>query len=220
MNGVVEWMSGLELTTTHIVGIVIFFIYLLASGIAFILTFATGRGYLDLAKGLRRILERQEQNGQMADIEELSVEIHKYYESYAKLNPAVNQRYSGIISWMDDILLQTNMFNGSKSKRKRKFGIWFDEYYDTLLLVQQKFEKQYPFYRCTSSQAQLLEDIAGLGNEENKAVVENLLKKTETEFLRLNTEGKKNERSNFISIAIGVAGILVSVLLTVLQMFG
>ena len=220
MNTFLNWLSVLELSTIHIVSIVIFFLYIVASAIGFSLTYVVGRGYMDLAKGLRRILERQEKNGQMEDIEELAGEIEKYYDSYAKLNPAVNQRYSSIISWMDDILLQTNMFTNSTRGRKKKFGIWFDEYYDALFLVQQHFEKQYPFYRCTSSQSQILEDIAGMKDGENAIHVETLLKKTEAEFLRLNSEGKKNERSNYISIAIGVAGILVSVLLTVLQMFG
>ena len=220
MNAMLLWLGNLELNTMHIVCIVIFFLYILISGAGFALTFAAGRGYLDLAKGLRRILERQEQNGQLGDITELSEEIQKYYDSYVKLNPAANQRYSSIISWMDDILLQTNMFSGNTRGRKKKFGIWFDEYYDTLLLVQQQYENQYPFYRCTSSQSQILEDIAGMKQPENAASVDALLKKAEAEFLRLNSEGKKNERSNYISIAIGVAGILVSVLLTVLQMFG
>ncbi len=156
----------------------------------------------------------------MEDIEELAQEIAKYYASYSKHNPAISQRYAGIISWMDDILLQTNMFTGSSRGKKKKFGVWFDEYYDALLLVQQHFEQTDPFYRCTSGQAQILEDISGLRTEENKPSVELLIKKTEAEFLRLNTEGEKNERSNYISIAIGVAGILVSVLLTVLQMVG
>ncbi len=220
MEAVLDRIGSIELSTMHIVSIVIFFIYILVSGIAFAVTFATGRGYLDLAKGLRRILERQEANGQMEDIEELSTEIRKHYDSYAKLNPAVSQRYSGIISWMDDILLQTNMFTGSTRGRKKKFGVWFDEYYDTLILVREHYERNNPFYRCTSSQAQILEDVSGLRTEANAAHVELLLKKAEAEFLRLNSEGKKNERSNYISIAIGVAGILVSVLLTVLQMFG
>ena len=142
MNGILEWFYNMELNTLQMVSIVIFFLYLLMSGIGFVIMFAAGRGYLDLAKGLRRILERQERNGQLGDIAELSAEIRKYYDSYAKLNPAVNQRYSGIISWMDDILLQTNMFTNSTRGRKKKFGIWFDEYYDTLLLVQQLFEQQ------------------------------------------------------------------------------
>lgn len=220
MEAILKWISSLELSTGHIIGIVIFFLYILISGIGFSVTFAAGRGYLDLAKGLRRILERQEQAGQMEDIPELAEEIRKYYDSYAKLNSAVNQRYTGIISWMDDILLQTNMFSDNTRGRKKKYGIWFDEYYDTLMLVQQHFEKRYPFYRCSSGQIQILEDISGLKCEENGVMVENLLKKAEEEFIRLNSEGKKNERSNYVSIAIGVAGILVSVLLTVLQMIG
>ena len=219
MASFVNWLSSLELSTIHVVSIVIFFLYVLASAIGFAVTFAAGRGYLDLAKGLRRILERQDANKQMDDVEELAGEIRKYYISYAKLNPTVNQRYSGIISWMDDILLQTNMFSDKTRGRKKKFGIWFDEYYDTLLLVQEIFEKENPFYRCTSSQTQILEDIAGLKNEQNNIQIDALVKKAEEEFVRLNTEGKKNERSNYISIAIGFAGILVSVLLTVLQMF-
>lgn len=215
-----NWISSLELSTLHIICIVIFFLYILVSTIVFIITYVAGRSYLDLAKGLRRILERQESAGQLSDIPELSGEISKYYDSYAKLNPAVHQRYNGIIAWMDEILLQTNMFKDSTRGRKKKFGIWFDEYYDTLMLVQAYFECRYPFYRCTSSQAQLLEDICGLKTEENAAGIEKLLRKTEAEFLRLNDEGKKNQRANYVSIAIGVAGILVSVLLTVLQMFG
>lgn len=215
-----EWLSEMDLSGMHIVCIVIFFIYILGSAIGFLLMYATGRGYLDLAKGLRRILERQEAAEKLEDTLELAGDIHKYYDSYVKLNPAIHQRYSGIIGWMDDILLQTNMFAGKPRGRSRKFGIWFDEYYDTLMRVQSIFEQQYPFYRCTSSQSQLLEDIAGMKTAENAASVDGLLKKTEEEFVRLNLESKKNERSNYISIAIGVAGILVSVLLTVLQMFG
>lgn len=220
MDAFLNRFSMMELNTMQIICIVIFFLYILISGIGFVIIFAAGRGYLDLAKGLRRILERQEAGGQLDDIEELSQEIRKYFDSYAKLNPAVNQRYSGIISWLDDILLQTNMFTDNTRGRKKKFGVWFDEYYDTLILVRAYYERNNPFYRCTSSQAQILEDVSGLRTDENDAHVNVLLKKAEAEFLRLNNEGKKNARSNYISIAIGVAGILVSVLLTVLQMFG
>lgn len=220
MDKIMAWISSFELSTVNIVCIVIFLIYLLVTGIGFVMSFLVGQGYWDLARGLRRILERREQAGQLDDIEELAGEIHKYFDSYAKYNPSVNQRYASVINWMDDILLQTNMFNGSKHKKRKKFNVWFDEYYDTLNLVQQHFERRYPFYRCTSSQAQILEDISGLKSGENAIAVENIVKKAEDEFVRLSHEGKKNERTNYISIAIGVAGILVSVLLTVLQMFG
>ena len=220
MDRMMLWLNGLELSAMQIVSIVIFFIYILASAIGFMLICVAGRGYLDLAKGLRRILERQEQAGQLGDIPELSGEIRKYYERYAKMNPAVNQRYPSIICWMDDILLQTNMFSDSTRGRKKKYGIWFDEYYDALMLVQRYYEQEYPFYRCSSSQAQILKDISGLKKQENSGQIETILRKTEEEFIRMNSEGKKNERANYISIAIGVAGILVSVLLTLMQMFG
>ena len=220
MEAFINWISSFELSTGHIVSIVIFAIYLLATTIGFAVTFLMGQGYWDLARGLRRILERQEAAGQMEDIEELAGEINKYYDSYLKYNPSISQRYASVINWMEDILLQTNMFNSSKHKKAKRYGVWFDEYYDTLNLVQQHFESRYPFYRCTSSQAQILEDISGLKTDENAPVVENIVKKAEDEFVRLSQEGKKNERSNYISIAIGVAGILVSVLLTVLQMVG
>lgn len=220
MNAIMDWLSSFELSTGDIVSIVIFFVYIFVCFIGFVTAFMMGQGYLDLARGLRRILERQEQAGEMENIEELAGEIKKYFDCYAKHNPSVKQHYAGVIYWMDDILLQTNMYNGSKHRRKNKYNVWFDEYYDTLHLVQQNFEKRYPFYRCTFSQAQILEDISQLKNGENASVVENLLSKTEAEFVSLTQEGKKNERTNYISIAIGVAGILVSVLLTILQMVG
>ena len=53
------WLSGMEFSAIHIVTIVIFAIYILASSIGFVLVFAMGRGYMDLAKGLQRILQRQ-----------------------------------------------------------------------------------------------------------------------------------------------------------------
>ena len=118
MENIVSRITSMELSTMHIVSIVIFFLYILVSGIGFAVVFAAGRGYLDLAKGLRRILQRQDANGQLDDIVELSAEIQKYFDTYAKVNPAVNQRYSGIISWMDVILLKTNMFTDSTRGRK------------------------------------------------------------------------------------------------------
>ena len=219
MNELLSRISGMELNTMHVVSIVIFGIYILASGIGFAVSFMMGRGYLDLARGLRKILERQDKNGQLGDIVELTDEIRKYYNSYAKVNPSVKQRYSGIVSWMDDILLQTNVLTNSRRKSKRSIWVSFEEYYDTLMEVHRYLESCEPFYRCTSSQAQMLEDIARLSRQDSEAPVAAVVKKVEAEFIRLNNDGKKNERTNYISIAIGVAGILVSVLLTVLQMF-
>ena len=115
MEWFLSWISAIEISGIHIVSIVIFFIYILGSAI----TFATGRSYLDLAKGLHRILVRQEANGQLEDIEELSAEISKYYDSYCKLNPTVNQRYAGIISWMDGFFCKPTC-SAEKTMEKRR----------------------------------------------------------------------------------------------------
>lgn len=213
MDTIMNWLSSL--TTMEIVVIVIFFVYLLASGIGFALLYVTGQGYMDLARGLRRILEREESTGHLGDTQALATEISNYYESYVKYNPAIHQRYASIINWLDDILLQTNII-----KKHKKYGTWFDEYYAVLQKVQRHYESQYPFYRCTSNQAQILEDIKSLTGGADEGSARALLRKTEDEFIRLTKEGIKNERVNYISVAIGIAGILVSVLLTVLQMFG
>jgi len=103
MEAFLNWFSAIELNTMHIVSIVIFFLYILISGIGFALTFAAGRGYADLAKGLRRILERQEAGGQLEDIVELShtiddvtdsiedILLGMYMYNITKLRPEVNE---------------------------------------------------------------------------------------------------------------------------------
>ncbi len=203
------------MTTQQIISLSIFGVYALGCTLACIFVFVSAMGYRDLGKGLLRILERRKKNGTLADLEGLSLEISQYYNSYAKHNPAIHKHYPCIVNWIDDVLMQNNMFNG----RKHKWGSWFEEYYTLLEQVQALLEKRYPFYRCTSAQVQILLDLAAL-DPANGPVLQGLLRKTEDEFIHLNQEQKKNERSNRLSIAIGIAGILVSVLLTVLQTAG
>lgn len=220
MNRIMEFLSQMDLSTGQVVSIVIFVLYVLGSSIGFAMIFAMGRGYLDLAKGLQKILEREKTAGRLEDIPLLAGQIRDYYESYAKYNPSVGQVYDSIINWLDDVLLQTNMFTDGKGRKKKRFGIWFDGYYETLRQVRSYLEGETPYYRCTSGQAQILKEIESLRSEKNGRQVQEILRKTEEEFIRVYREGRKNERTNYISIAIGVAGILVSVLLTVLQMIG
>lgn len=220
MNRIMEYFSQLELSTGHMVALVIFFLYILGSCLGFALIFSVGKGYLDLAKGLRKILDREKKANRLEDIAYVTEQIRSYFDSYSKRNPSVGQAYGGIVEWMDDILLQTNLFSDSKRGKKKRFGVWFDEYYETLRQVRDCLRQKEPYYRCTSGQAQILKEITALETPENREQVAEILSKTEGEFSRVFREGRKNERSNYISIAIGVAGILVSVLLTVLQMIG
>lgn len=202
------------MTTTQIICLAIFGTYALGCTLACASVFVTAMAYRDLGKGLLRILERRKAENTLEDVDGLTEEIGKYYASYSRHNPSVHKRYAGIVNWLDDVLMQANLFDG----KKHRWGSWFDGYYETLGQVQAILERRYPFYRCTSGQIQILQDISALAPGDSG--VGSVVKKTEEEFISLNSANRKNDRNNAISIAIGVAGILVSVLLTVMQMFG
>lgn len=204
-------MEGMQIISVSIFGI-----YAIACAIVCSSVLVSAMAYRDLGRGLLRILQRRKQEGTLDDVEGLTEEITRYYHSYAGHNHAVHKRYACIVNWIDDVLMQTNMFDG----KKHRWGSWFNGYYGTLEQVQELLGQRNPFYRCTSGQIQILREIGALKTPEAHAPVEEILEKTEDEFIRLNNDGKKNERNNFVSIAIGIAGILVSVVLTLLQMVG
>ena len=48
---------------------------------------------------------------------------------------------------------------------------------------------------------------------ENELVVQNIIGRTEEEFLRLSGDVRKNNTLNLVSIAVGIIGIVVSILM-------
>ena len=52
---------------------------------------------------------------------------------------------------------------------------------------------------------------------ENAILVQNIINRTEDEFLRLSGDIKKNSLLNIISIAIGIIGIIVSILMATMK---
>ena len=79
-------------------------------------------------------------------------------------------------------------------------------------------EAKNPYNKCEKYQQGILCDISKLETTENSIVVHNLLDRTEEEFLRLSCEIQKNNRLNVTSIAIGVIGIIVSILMAMLKL--
>ena len=63
----------------------------------------------------------------------------------------------------------------------------------------------------------ILSDMCGLRSDDNKAIVDNILGRTESEFLRLESDIRKNSRSNKLSLMIGILGIVVSVFLAIIK---
>lgn len=59
--------------------------------------------------------------------------------------------------------------------------------------------------------------MCGLRSDDNKAIVDNILGRTESEFLRLESDIRKNSRSNKLSLMIGILGIVVSVFLAIIK---
>lgn len=74
-----------------------------------------------------------------------------------------------------------------------------------------------PYSNCTQYQQSILSDMCGLRSDDNKAIVDNILGRTESEFLRLESDIRKNSRSNKLSLMIGILGIVVSVFLAIIK---
>lgn len=80
------------------------------------------------------------------------------------------------------------------------------------------FENQQPFYQCSDQQQRILILMQSLQTDPNADLVKQVTTLTKDEFIHQINENKKNNAINYISLGIGIAGILVSVLLTVLQL--
>ena len=78
--------------------------------------------------------------------------------------------------------------------------------------------KNNPYNKCEKYQQGILNDISRLQTKENEIVVQNIINRTEEEFLRLTGEVEKNNKLNMISILIGISGIIVSVLMTFVKL--
>ena len=91
------------------------------------------------------------------------------------------------------------------------------EHYFLLRDIREFLNKTNPFSNCTQYQQGILNDICNLKENENYAIVNNILERTESEFMRLESDIKKNERSNKLSLMIGVLGIAVSIFFAIIN---
>lgn len=90
-------------------------------------------------------------------------------------------------------------------------------YYEILKDVRELLNETIPYSNCTQYQQSILSDMCGLRSDDNKAIVDNILGRTESEFLRLESDIRKNSRSNKLSLMIGILGIVVSVFLAIIK---
>lgn len=155
--------------------------------------------------GLKNILN----NSEHKDVESISKEVQLLYNEYVQEKPSAKKYFPNVIIWLDTIILRIN----TESKGVKCVS----EYYESLKNVRELLNEAIPYSNCTQYQQSILNDICGLGSDDNKVIIDNILGRTENEFLRLESDIRKNGRSNRLSLMIGILGIAVSILLAIIK---
>ena len=138
------------------------------------------------------------------DINIISKEIERFYDGYVQEDAHIEKFFPNVVLWLDAIIFRID--SGRLSPLK--------EYGSILKNARDQLEKQNPFNKCEKYQQDILHDLSKI--DANEIVVRNIIKRTENEFIRLTIDVKKNERNNKISSLVGIAGILVSIIMTVI----
>lgn len=143
------------------------------------------------------------------DISGISREIQLFYDEYIQEKPSAKKYFTNVIIWLDIIIVRINI----ESKSVKCIA----EYYELLKNAREYLNQNNPYSNCTQYQQCILNDICGLKSDDNEVIINNILGRTENEFIRLESDIRKNERSNKLSLMIGILGIVVSVFLAVIK---
>lgn len=166
--------------------------------------------YLNISyKSLKSICETLLTDGSIPNSKSLSNELTRFYNEYTQEMPQIKKFYPNVVVWTDAVIFRIDCGN-------KKAGI-LKQYIQPLKEARDLLEKENPFNRCEKYQQSILCDIEKIKTSENGILVQNILIRTEEEFLRLTGDIKKNNRLNIVSIAIGIIGIVVSVLMAVIK---
>lgn len=111
--------------------------------------------------------------------------------------------------WFDAIIVRLAL----KSRESR----FLNPYAKIITKMREEIEKQTPYYKCTTFQQGILEDINKLKNAENKIAVDNILQRNENEFINFTSSIKKNALQNKLSIFIGIFSIAVSIWIAMIK---
>ena len=141
--------------------------------------------------------------------EVLAREINRFYEVYVQEDAQTKKFFPNVVVWIDAIIFRIDC--GYKHASILK------EYENSLKCIRDELETKNPFNKCEKYQQDILRDISKIKTNENEIIVQNIIKRTEDEFIRLSTDIRKNSRSNKISITLGVAGIVVSIIMALIK---
>lgn len=159
-------------------------------------------------QGIHSICEDFSDKG-VWDAEIFSFEIDRFYQEYVQEIPQLKKYYPNVVAWLDAIIFRIDF--------GRKGAVTLKQYVRPLKGARDILEQKNPFNKCEKYQQGILNDLAKLEIPENASLVQNIVNRTEEEFLRLSGDIRKNSKLNVVSIAIGVVGIIVSVLMALIR---
>lgn len=160
-------------------------------------------------KSLKSICESFCKEETIFDSKNFSYEINRFYNEYLQEIPQLKKYYSNVVIWLDAIIFRIDV--------GKKGALVLKQYTYNLKAARDILETENPFNKCEKYQQGILCDIEKLKTSENTILVQNIVNRTEEEFLRLSGDIKKNNRLNIISIAIGILGIVVSILMATIN---
>lgn len=140
---------------------------------------------------------------------DVAEELNRFYNEYIQEMPQLKRLYSNVVVWLDAIIFRIDFGNKQAAVLKT--------YVQLLKQSRDLLAKENPFNKCEKYQQSILRDIEKIKTADNEILVQNIIDRTQEEFLRLSGDIKKNNRLNIVSIAIGIIGILVSILMTFIK---
>lgn len=144
------------------------------------------------------------------NVDVLEKEIKRYYLEYIQEKPNMKKIFPDIIVWLDAIIFRTDSdYKYAKNLKKHS---------EIIKSVRDSLVKKNPYNKCEKYQQEILCDMRKIKTKENEIMIQNIIDRTEEEFIRLSGEIRKNSVQNLVSILIGIIGIIVSVLMAFVKL--
>lgn len=181
--------------------IIVLIIYVLLVMFALLLTMDDKGVHIKRSsRGIRNVLDEFKETE--VDINTVANRIQLFYEQYVQENPSSKKYFNNSISWLDAVLVKVCI--------GRNVGSLSREDYSILVAVREQLNEEQPYSNCSVYQQGILRDMKEFETEENHAFINNIIGRTESEFIRLKQDIKKNEKANKLSTIIGVVGIILT----------
>lgn len=157
-------------------------------------------------KALERICKTSVQKNLTISLKE----INRFYEEYVQEDAQTKKYFPNVVVWLDAIIFRIDC--GYKHATVLK------EYENEIKQIRDELETKNPFNKCEKYQQDILQDISKISTSENEIIIQNIIKRTEEEFIRLSADIKKNDRLNKVSLTVGVVGIVISIIMAFMKL--